>query len=229
MANNVGYIYRWTNKATRKVYIGLDTTGNRKKRHCYDARDGSQTHFHRALRKYPSMEYWEWDIIGVTTNTEQLKSMEVDLILQHNSYADGYNSTQGGDGCFGRVTSDETKAKISAANSGRTLSPERKQQIREYRLGSKASVETRREMSRTRKGKRLYETTKQLISEARTGMKFTDEHRENISKSKKGVAKTTKEKERSRDSMRQVWQRRKDLAVAMLALKLHWEMNNGFA
>lgn len=53
----------------------------------------------------------------------------------------------------GRVMSEETKAKLSAAKKGRTYSAEHREKIRQARLGTKASDETRAKLSAMRKGK----------------------------------------------------------------------------
>lgn len=53
----------------------------------------------------------------------------------------------------GRVMSEETKAKLSAAKKGRTYSAEHREKIRQARLGTKASDETRAKLSALRKGK----------------------------------------------------------------------------
>jgi hypothetical protein len=57
------------------------------------------------------------------------------------------NFTDGGEGCSGRITSEETKAKIGAANSGRTLPQHLRERISRSltgRIQPRALVERRR-------------------------------------------------------------------------------------
>lgn len=94
----MGYIYKITNDINDKVYIGktTQTVDKRWKEHIYDMRAGSQTHFHKAVRKY-GVEHFSISVIEEYPN-EELNKMEVYWIGRYNSYNQGYNSTIGGDG-----------------------------------------------------------------------------------------------------------------------------------
>lgn len=80
------------------------------------------------------------------------------------------NLTDGGEGCFGRIMSAESIAKISKSNTGKKLSNERIEQMRLVRLGVK-----------------LPESQKANISKALKGKKKSKEHIENSAKARKGI------------------------------------------
>ena len=97
-------IYKVTNKINNKVYIGL-TQGsleNRKSEHYRESRykerwDKKNTHFHKALIKYPE-DVWTWEIEDDSAKTlEELYEKEIYYIDKYNSYKNGYNSTIGGE------------------------------------------------------------------------------------------------------------------------------------
>lgn len=77
--------------------------------------------------------------------------------------------------------SEGTRAKISAANTGRKLSESQKKQISEFHKGKILSEETKQKM---RKPKSLEHAEK--ISKARTGTTMSAETKSKISKARKG-------------------------------------------
>jgi len=82
------------------------------------------------------------------------------------------NRTDGGEGVSGRITSKESKRKISEANIGKTLSEEHKRKMSEAQKGKIISEESKRKMSEARKGKTHSKETRRKISEARKGRKW---------------------------------------------------------
>ena len=80
-----------------------------------------------------------------------------------------HNRTDGGEGVSGRITSKETKIKLSEAKKGKMR-----------------SKETRRKISEAKKGKTLTEETRRKISEANKGISHTEETRRKISGTIKG-------------------------------------------
>lgn len=127
-------VYKITNKVNGKIYIGITNkgAGNRFKQHLYETEHGSQFKIHRALRKY-GKDNFSLEIIDFCNNAEELKEKEKYYISKYNSTDDsvGYNMTEGGDGTFGRVQTEETKRKISEANTGRIISEETRQKLSE--------------------------------------------------------------------------------------------------
>ena len=73
------------------------------------------------------------------------------------------NLTDGGEGAFGAVRTEEQRARYSAASTGR-----------------KHSELTRQKLSAARKGQPLSVETKEQISQSLTGRTFSDAHREAI-------------------------------------------------
>jgi len=93
-----GVIYKATNINTGLSYIGQSIEfDKRKKRHHYKAfqRD-SNTHFHRALRKY-SADSFQWDILEDDINEDTLDTREMYWIDKFDTYNNGYNMTAGGE------------------------------------------------------------------------------------------------------------------------------------
>lgn len=110
-------IYKATNKANDKIYIGqtIQPFSERKSRHICDAKNGSDTYFARALRKYGT-DGFTWEVIHVCKDINELNKQEIYYIAYYNSFGEGgYNLTSGGENC---IVSDETKQKLSIANSG---------------------------------------------------------------------------------------------------------------
>lgn len=132
-------VYKITNKITGKIYIGITNqgSGTRYRHHWYEARIGDPCPIHKSMAKYGE-ENFTLEIIDFAETYEELKEKEKFYINKFNSMdrSIGYNLTEGGDGTFGKMHSDETKEKI-----------------RQKALGRKASEETKKKMSMTRMGK----------------------------------------------------------------------------
>lgn len=140
-----GYIYRhWiiNDKGVEKSYIGKTTKQKAEDRW---GKGGSQyltyqSAFNNAIKKY-GWDNFHHDIIGVceAETREQLNKdlseWEIYYIDKYDSYHNGYNSTMGGDGTVGRICSEETKRKISLANSGKVRSDEFIEYLRESNKG----------------------------------------------------------------------------------------------
>lgn len=132
-------VYKITNKLTNKVYIGITNQGSgaRYRHHWYESRIGEPSPIHRSMTKYGE-ENFTLEIIDFADTYDELKEKEKYWIKWYNSTdrSIGYNLTEGGDGTFGRMHSEETKEKI-----------------RQKALGRKASEDTKKKMSESRKGK----------------------------------------------------------------------------
>lgn len=132
-------VYKITNKVNGKIYIGITNQGSgvRYYKHWSDARKGDPCPIHKAMTKY-GKENFTLEIIDFADTYDELKEKEKFYIKKFNSMdrSVGYNLTEGGDGTFGRLHSEETKEKI-----------------RQKALGRKASEEAKKRMSESRKGK----------------------------------------------------------------------------
>lgn len=127
-------VYKITNKITGKVYIGITNqgAGTRYRHHWYEARIGEPAPIHRSMAKYGE-ENFTLEIIDFADTCDELKDKEKYWIKQYdsNNREKGYNLTEGGDGTFGRLHSEETKDKIRQKAIGRKASEETKKKMSE--------------------------------------------------------------------------------------------------
>lgn len=131
-------VYKITNKVNGKIYIGITNQGSgvRYYKHWSDARKGDPCPIHKAMAKY-GKENFTLEIIDFANNYGELKEKEKFYIKKFNSMdrSIGYNLTEGGDGTFGRLHSEETKEKIRQKALGRKVSEEAKKRMSESRKG----------------------------------------------------------------------------------------------
>lgn len=154
-----GYIvvYKATNKKNGKSYIGLSKDFNyRRSRHILDSRRGSQLHFHRALRKYGE-DSFEWCIIYECSSLYLASSTEQLLIKHYNTYKNGYNMTTGGESRWTKVTSEETKRRLSVLYKGKTY---------EEIHGTEKATAIKQKQSKAHKGRVFTNEHKRKMSEA---------------------------------------------------------------
>jgi group I intron endonuclease len=124
---SVIYIYINLCSPTLKSYVGFTTNlPKRKRKHLYDVSRGSNTYFHRSIRKYG----WENFACFILEETNDIK-LARDVLESHyikicNSFhtKNGYNLTLGGDGMLGFTHSKKSKTKIGNANKGTRRSNE---------------------------------------------------------------------------------------------------------
>lgn len=154
-----GIIYKYTHRVSGKAYIGYTVNPEeRKEKHLWCARTphnvSYNSHFHNALRKYGE-DAFEYTVLCICP-LWYLPRLEVLTIAAFDTYKNGYNMTEGGDGC-------------GSANKGR-----------------KHTKEAKANMSAAHKGKKLTEEHRANMSAAQKGKKFTEEHRANMSKCRQG-------------------------------------------
>ncbi len=202
----IGYIYRITSPSG-KSYIGQTTRfKERMDRHSLT---NSKTKLSNSIKKY-GWEAHRVDILwqGECTG-EQLNTLEINFIELYGTFHNGLNLTEGGEGVKGLRHSEETKAKMSAANKGKKLPPrseETKAKISAAGRGRAQSQEARDRRSAALKGRIFSEEHKTKIRQAREGQPgrsqseetkakirttlknrvFSEEHRAKISAAKKG-------------------------------------------
>jgi group I intron endonuclease len=119
--NGKGYIYLITNEINHKGYVGKTnlTVAKRWKTHLYHAKRGSMQAIHCAIREYGLDNFSVREICRcdeLLLNDLEKHYIEFFGTLAHVGH--GYNLTVGGDGGKGRVTSEETKKKLSASKKG---------------------------------------------------------------------------------------------------------------
>jgi len=194
-------IYKITNLINGKIYIGKTTRTieRRWSQHCYCK---SIDHIHNAIRKY-GKENFKIEIICVCNDESELSNKEIEIIAQFGcrDREIGYNICPGGEGFgsgkdhpkSGKKASDETKKKMSKAQSGENhpmfgkhLPDETKKKLSELNTGEKNPFF----------GKHHSEETKNKMSENHPditgennpmyGKNHSDESKRKISKGKSG-------------------------------------------
>jgi len=97
-------IYKITNKTNGKTYIGFDSNWpNRKYQHKSRSKKNKKYHLYLAINKY-GWNNFEWDVIYQSTDASHtLKIMEPYFIKEFNSFTDGYNMTEGGEGTTNHI------------------------------------------------------------------------------------------------------------------------------
>lgn len=127
-------VYKITNKVNNKVYIGITSKGisARWKEHIYNAEHGCPFKLHNAIRKY-GRDNFSVELIDFCNSWNELTEKEKMYIEQYKSLQDefGYNLTEGGDGTFGRLHSEETKDKIRQKAIGREVSDDTRLKLSE--------------------------------------------------------------------------------------------------
>ena len=86
----------------------------------------------------------------------------------------------------GRIVSEETKAKLSAAGKGRIVSEETKAKLSIAHMGQTQSDETKAKLLAANKGKARSDETKAKISAMNKGKVRSEEYKAKISAAKKG-------------------------------------------
>lgn len=128
---NTSYIiYKHTNIVNGKSYIGQTIKGidYRWKQHCNPSRN--VYHFQRAIQKY-GIDNWDHEILYISfyLDQEHLDDVEKSLIIDHDTYNNGYNSTIGGSHQIGtdnyfsyaKLGEEGMKAKSAKVSSTRKL------------------------------------------------------------------------------------------------------------
>lgn len=194
-------LYLIKNKTTGKEYVGITskTLPVRWSQHKWSSENGSEYHLHRAMRKY-GVDDFEISAIASASDFESLNKLEsVEIERRSTKSPHGYNMTNGGDGIRGFQHSDETRAKIRSAHSGKTLSDSHKAALlkaitgrkmndaHRLALSSRVVTDEEREARRERamgntwaKGAVRTEAQKDAVRKSSTGRVFSEESREKI-------------------------------------------------
>ena len=173
-------IYRITNKANGKSYIGKTGKNFGDRWDCHRAQLNGGYHDNRHLQnawnKYGS-DSFEFCVVEVVDDISKLNDLEIKYIAELKKAGKSYNINDGGEGGFllGSHLSDEAKKRIGEKN-------------KRNMTGKKLSNETRRKMS-VAQSKRYENWTEEdrraygkKISQYASGYKWSDESRANFSK-----------------------------------------------
>lgn len=183
-------IYCVTNTVNGKRYIGKTAKGleTRRQTHQFSANRGSNTVFHKAMRKYGYTSF-EWSVLHEATDDEDIDELEklyIERMGTHYSDGDGlgYNMTKGGDG---GLMPEESRLRGSQ-NRQYMWTAERRKSWGEARKGKKLTDDHRakiKEGLKNSKNREITEETRKRISEARKGFRLTEESKKKISESVK--------------------------------------------
>ena len=216
----MGTIYKITCLINGKPYVGQTRQPLRKRiyKHISASKSG-RPGIDAAIAKYG----WESFTVKVlkVCPVEMLNEREMYWIKKLNSKApNGYNLTDGGDGCIGYKHTAESLAKISATSKGRPS----------WNKGNKMSDEQKAKISASEKGRPAWNKGKKMSDEARArmsasksgekhpmfGKHHSDETRAKMSAAQKGKPSPSKGKKRSPEACARMsiaqqasWARRK--------------------
>ena len=191
-------IYAIKNKINNKMYIGKSVNVHKRKSyHFWLLR--SNNHFNpklqSAFNKYGE-ENFEFVILE-KCNKDELDDKEIKYINRYNTTNNGYNICEGGKGGLGRTLSEETKQKISNANTGRKQDEVAKKRKSEAMKELWKTAEFRKKMKQRpkpkpwNKGRRLTEEEKKHLSEKLKGRRITEEHKKKLHELYKGEKSLT--------------------------------------
>jgi len=125
--------------------------------------EDDNVHFYNAIRLYGEVD-WSHEILEDDLTPGEALIREVELIAKFNTFRNGYNSTQGGDGVLGLKHSDLSRKKMSNSHSGKVLSQEHRDKIGLAHRGRKNSPEVIAKMKKAHTGKKLSEDHRARIS-----------------------------------------------------------------
>ena len=194
------YIYRITNKVNGKTYIG-----QHKYNKLNDKYMGSGKRLWEAYRKYGFENFEKQILVFNISKREYADLLEKTFIASEREKVgikNCYNISNGGNGGYTGLVSEETRQKLSKALKGKHRSEETKRKISESKKGQPG----------TWKDKHLPEETRKKISEAQKGKKLSEEHRRKLSEAKKGKTPWNKGKK----GVQQAWNKGK-----------HWKLVDG--
>lgn len=170
--------------------------GTRLKSHISNAKQGIDTKFYRAIRKY-GVENFNSTILVNNVPDYFINSFEKYWINFYNSFLNGYNSTEGGDGISnpskeiiekGKITKNnwslqkktEYKNKISKSITELWINPTYREIQSSKKLGKKHTTTQKKKISIALKGKPKPEGF-------RIGSKHSNETKKKLSDAKKGL------------------------------------------
>ena len=201
-------IYEIVNNVTLKRYIGSTVNlYKRRNQHIGDLQNGKHrsSKLQNAFNKYGYCAF-VFNVIELVEDKNNLLEREQIWIDTYSSCSNGYNVTPAAGSRLGSKVSEESKLKMSKAQTGKKQSEETKSRKNKALKGMKRSDETKRKMSEARigykpskeaveksrnanKGRKLSEETKLKMSIAKTGVKCSDETKRKISEKNKKYAK----------------------------------------
>lgn len=157
-------LYMHINKINNKKYIGI-TKQNPKYRWRSDGSGYFRSPcFYNAIKKY-GWENFEHIILLDNLTEKEAELLEQEYIKKFNTRNNkyGYNMTDGGDGSFNIIVTQETRDKLSKAGKGKKRSLETRQKLSLSKLGKRPTQETLIKLSISHLGHRPNENQKRAL------------------------------------------------------------------
>jgi hypothetical protein len=175
------YIYQHRKADTHEIFY----VGKGKNNRC-SSKSARSKHWHNTVNKHG---YYSEIVVS---NLDEEISLLCEQELIHKYKLIGINlvnQTNGGEGMRGWIPSEETRNKISKANSGKKRSVEVKQKLSDMRTGKKIkpwSDEAKKRMSELKKAT-MTDEIRRKISIANTGKTASDEAKLKMSLAKRKI------------------------------------------
>lgn len=124
-----GWIYYIKNKVNGKMYVGKTNNFERRKMEHLEKKELSCPVLAKAYKKYGienfiMMPILSFKAINNTVLNQVLNALEKLYIKKHNTYKNGYNLTEGGEGLSGYKHSEKTKEKMRIAAKNKIVTEE---------------------------------------------------------------------------------------------------------
>jgi group I intron endonuclease len=169
-------VYKHTSPSG-KVYIGITSRKNPNVRWANGHGYSSNKHFYSAIQKY-GWDNIKHEILITGLTEDEAKAKEKELIAYYDCMSpNGYNQTEGGEGCKGWKMSDEQKEKIARALKGRKRPQEIREFLRKRQLGKTHTKESKEKMSQSQKGRKHTPESIAKMKEIWKGRDFSKECR----------------------------------------------------
>jgi hypothetical protein len=165
----MAYVYRHIrNDLNIPFYIGIGSDDNYKRANETSNRN---KHWKNIVSKHGYRIHIMID--GISFDLAKEKEIEFIKLYGRSDKNSGplCNKTNGGDGCFGLIHTDESKLKMSLPNRGKVITEEHRARISEFHKGKVVSDETKRKMSESIK----------KVFQSRPKRILSDSHKERIS------------------------------------------------
>lgn len=184
------YVYLWRNVLNGKRYVGKGT-GNRCFSYLRKSKKAQKCLLTRAILKYGSRNFELFFLEDGLNEIEAFRSERYWIaLLKTNASCDelGYNLTDGGEGTSGYRLTLEQRYKISCANSGR-LGPNRgkvsteetRRKLSASLKGRKHSSEHRQRIGAAHRGRSKSEKQRRNQSESMKGRSLSKDHKKKLS------------------------------------------------
>ena len=172
LAKDKWTVYRHISPSN-KVYIGI-TKQDVKVRWSSGSGYRPCVLFYKAIKKY-GWSNIKHEILFTDLSEKRAKKLEVDLIRHYKALDISYNVTDGGEGCSGRVVSEETRNKLREINTGKAMSAESRLKMSLAKIGKPSPT-------KGKPRKKLSEESRQNISNGHLGLKYnrTQEWRDRV-------------------------------------------------